>query len=99
MISKTIMQKQLAKLLSVALISILMLGLFVTPVKADGSVTRTQTVCDSGSYGAQNCHEVVTTIPTHSATKVNTGIADFNVAIFAVAAVLILSTVSYIRIK
>jgi hypothetical protein len=94
------MQKQIAKLFSAALMTIVMLGFVVTPVKADGqTATRTETVCDTGSYGVQNCHQVVEQIPTHKAAKVNTGIADFNVVIATIGAVLLLSTVTYIYTK
>ncbi|CAN5303974.1 hypothetical protein BH10PAT2_BH10PAT2_3890 [soil metagenome] len=94
------MQKMLRKISLAALVTILMMGLVVTSVQADGTTaTRTETVCDTGSYGVQNCHEVVQQIPTHTAGHVNTGIADFNVVIAAVGLVLILSTASYIYTK
>lgn len=93
------MQKMLRKISLVTIITILMMGLVVTSVKADGTATRTETVCDTGSYGVQNCHEVVQQIPTHTAAHVNTGIADMNVLVTAVGFVLILSTAAYIYTK
>jgi len=95
------MQKMLRKISLATLVTILMMGLVVTSVQADGSqtATRTETVCDTGSYGVQNCREVVQTIPTHTAANVNTGIADFNVIVAAVGGLLLLSTATYIYTK
>ncbi len=94
------MQKMLKKISLAAIITVLLMSAVATSVKADGSTaTRTETVCDTGSYGAQNCHEVVVQIPTHTAAKVNTGIADYNVMIAAIGMVLVLSTATYIYTK
>ena len=88
------------KLALIALIMIIMTGFFVSPVKADGeTTTRTETVCDTGSYGVQNCHDVTTVIPVHNPQAVNTGIAHLDLMVLAIGLVLTLSTATYIYTK
>ncbi len=93
------MQKMTTKLPLIALITVLLMGFFVTTVKADGTATRTETVCDTTSYGVQNCHEVVVQIPVHNATKTNTALPNLNMVIAALSMVFVLSSVTYIYTK
>ena len=92
---------KLTKVSFIALIIIVMTGFFVAPVKADGetTTTRTETVCDTGSYGVQNCHEVTTVIPVHNPQTVNTGIAHLDLMVLAIGMVLAVSTATYIYTK
>lgn len=95
---KKIMQN-LSRLSLIALIIMLMVGFFVTPVYAAGTATRTEIVCTTGSYGAKDCHEVVQQIPTHTAKDIPTALPNLNLAIAAIGLVALLSTASYIYSK
>ncbi len=88
------MQNNFKKISLIALTILVMTSISATTVKADGTATRTETVCDSGSYGTQNCHDVIVTIPAH--TVVGTALPSLNVVLAALGTVLALSTAAYL---
>lgn len=91
------MQKMIKKISIIALATLVMISAATTSVKADGTATRTETVCDTGSYGSQNCHTVTVTIPTH--TVVGTALPSLNVVIAALLVTMTLSGVAYFKTK
>ncbi len=93
------MPKMTTKLPLIALITVLLMGLFVTTAQASGTAIRTETICDTTSYGIQNCHNVVVEIPVHDAKTTNTALPNLNLVIAALSAILVLSSVTYIYTK
>jgi hypothetical protein len=93
--------------LSIMIVMGLFVGL-ATPAQADGKtasptaqtkvttgyVTRQETVCDTGSYGQQNCHVVFTQVPVHQTvnTGVDPSILGFLAAMATVSALVIYAT-------